>query len=136
MSATTTALAPAAAASTALALPIPPPAPVIRAIFPSSIPLSFMTDLLVGWWCTGTNSCGVTGATAKWIQDRRSRGRGARHRSEEHTSELQSLMRISYAVFCLKKKNKSVDTTQRLHTNSHTKATNIQQERNNKLQAK
>src|SRR3546814_902343 len=29
------------------------------------------------------------------------------HRSEEHTSELQSLMRISYAVFCLKKKNKS-----------------------------
>src|SRR3546814_13373305 len=29
----------------------------------------------------------------------------ARHRSEEHTSELQSLMRISYAVFCLKQKN-------------------------------
>src|SRR3546814_7508018 len=28
------------------------------------------------------------------------------YRSEEHTSELQSLMRISYAVFCLKKKNK------------------------------
>src|SRR3546814_1660575 len=32
-------------------------------------------------------------------------GRGARRRSEEHTSELQSLMRLSYAVFCLKKKN-------------------------------
>src|SRR3546814_1321907 len=31
---------------------------------------------------------------------------GAGPRSEEHTSELQSLMRISYAVFCLKKKNK------------------------------
>src|SRR3546814_7177759 len=30
-----------------------------------------------------------------------------RNRSEEHTSELQSLMRISYAVFCLKKKNKT-----------------------------
>src|SRR3546814_10597180 len=29
------------------------------------------------------------------------------HRSEEHTSELQSLMRNSYAVFCLKKKNKT-----------------------------
>src|SRR3546814_3709609 len=29
---------------------------------------------------------------------------GDQHRSEEHTSELQSLMRISYAVFCLKKK--------------------------------
>src|SRR3546814_3701891 len=32
------------------------------------------------------------------------RRRGRRTRSEEHTSELQSLMRISYAVFCLKKK--------------------------------
>src|SRR3546814_5561174 len=31
-------------------------------------------------------------------------------RSEEHTSELQSLMRISYAVFCLKKKNNSTPT--------------------------
>src|SRR3546814_10496912 len=31
------------------------------------------------------------------------------YRSEEHTSELQSLMRISYAVFCLKKKNNSTD---------------------------
>src|SRR3546814_7499201 len=31
---------------------------------------------------------------------------GVNLRSEEHTSELQSLMRISYAVFCLKKKNK------------------------------
>src|SRR3546814_4656107 len=31
----------------------------------------------------------------------------ARLRSEEHTSELQSLMRISYAVFCLKKKKKN-----------------------------
>src|SRR3546814_1286734 len=32
-------------------------------------------------------------------------------RSEEHTSELQSLMRISYAVFCLKKKKKKIQTT-------------------------
>src|SRR3546814_7911683 len=32
-------------------------------------------------------------------------------RSEEHTSELQSLMRISYAVFCLKKKNKKQNDT-------------------------
>src|SRR3546814_8336752 len=31
------------------------------------------------------------------------------HRSEEHTSELQSLMRISYAVFCLKKKTQTLD---------------------------
>src|SRR3546814_6426217 len=31
------------------------------------------------------------------------------HRSEEHTSELQSLMRISYAVFCLKKKKNAIE---------------------------
>src|SRR3546814_8080203 len=34
---------------------------------------------------------------------------GAVRRSEEHTSELQSLMRISYAVFCLKKKKSNQD---------------------------
>src|SRR3546814_2604616 len=38
---------------------------------------------------------------------------GQEHRSEEHTSELQSLMRISYAVFCLKKKNKRESMKQR-----------------------
>src|SRR3546814_10607555 len=38
---------------------------------------------------------GLDGQAARWI---------AGHRSEEHTSELQSLMRISYAVFCLKNK--------------------------------
>src|SRR3546814_3925700 len=37
------------------------------------------------------------------------RGHGERNRSEEHTSELQSLMRISYAVFCLKKKKKNTN---------------------------
>src|SRR3546814_4081419 len=36
-------------------------------------------------------------------------------RSEEHTSELQSLMRISYAVFCLKKKKKTNKTTKYRH---------------------
>src|SRR3546814_15812681 len=36
----------------------------------------------------------------------RRRARPGTDRSEEHTSELQSLMRISYAVFCLKKKKK------------------------------
>src|SRR3546814_3222244 len=35
-------------------------------------------------------------------------------RSEEHTSELQSLMRISYAVFCLKKKTKPLLTTKHI----------------------
>src|SRR3546814_7769631 len=37
-------------------------------------------------------------------------------RSEEHTSELQSLMRISYAVFCLKKKKKIHIQTRQQHT--------------------
>src|SRR3546814_2653694 len=53
---------------------------------------------------------------------RRNRRRGLRRsrRSEEHTSELQSLMRISYAVFCLKKKkNKQKNTTQK--ANKHHK---------------
>src|SRR3546814_7198035 len=36
-------------------------------------------------------------------------------RSEEHTSELQSLMRISYAVFCLKKKKKIIQQEHELH---------------------
>src|SRR3546814_11117847 len=54
------------------------------------------------------------GAGARRVRDSRERGRARDHRdgfgtddasrSEEHTSELQSLMRISYAVFCLKKK--------------------------------
>src|SRR3546814_7117412 len=37
-------------------------------------------------------------------------------RSEEHTSELQSLMRISYAVFCLKKKTKKYETIKHTHS--------------------
>src|SRR3546814_5620403 len=41
---------------------------------------------------------------------------GRPRRSEEHTSELQSLMRISYAVFCLKKKNKLLHITNAIQT--------------------
>src|SRR3546814_1007386 len=54
-------------------------------------------------------------------------------RSEEHTSELQSLMRISYAVFCLKQKNKQQHTnpasqlippnTSLVHVNTKTRST-------------
>src|SRR3546814_9226402 len=42
----------------------------------------------------------------------------AAERSEEHTSELQSLMRISYAVFCLKKKNTTKKQTIKRHISS------------------
>src|SRR3546814_8664770 len=41
-------------------------------------------------------------------------------RSEEHTSELQSLMRISYAVFCLKKKNSTQSQHSTTKTNTNT----------------
>src|SRR3546814_5547214 len=44
-------------------------------------------------------------------------------RSEEHTSELQSLMRISYAVFCLKKKKKLKRQTKMHTTKKHTNRT-------------
>src|SRR3546814_2063551 len=53
----------------------------------------------------------------------------ATERSEEHTSELQSLMRISYAVFCLKKKN--TKATQKTHITSKTHSI-----RKEKLQSK
>src|SRR3546814_1007017 len=45
--------------------------------------------------------------SSPWEQPRGEKAR--RSRSEEHTSELQSLMRISYAVFCLKKKNNNIN---------------------------
>src|SRR3546814_5953833 len=53
--------------------------------------------------------CATNGNLAAMVADPNDLIKGTRdtgHRSEEHTSELQSLMRISYAVFCLKKKNK------------------------------
>src|SRR3546814_10700358 len=47
-------------------------------------------------------------------------------RSEEHTSELQSLMRISYAVFCLKKKNPIEDKHTSKQTSMNTAKTDTQ----------
>src|SRR3546814_4059240 len=62
--------------------------------------ISFHTDP-----CTsGGKLWGVSASFIWWTMRRRSEKLQASHRSEEHTSELQSLMRISYAVFCLKKK--------------------------------
>src|SRR3546814_6261496 len=53
-------------------------------------------------------------------------GTGGAMRSEEHTSELQSLMRISYAVFCLKKKKKTNNTKQHnRHRTSYTQHTKV-----------
>src|SRR3546814_4534998 len=54
---------------------------------------------------------------------------GLSERSEEHTSELQSLMRISYAVFCLKKKKQHIRTHVKrgssININTHMKILNI-----------
>src|SRR3546814_10088686 len=47
-----------------------------------------------------------------------------RHRSEEHTSELQSLMRISYAVFCLKKKKNQQEENNYIRTKYKQKSDN------------
>src|SRR3546814_3915902 len=55
--------------------------------------------------------------SAGWRRATTRRWCARRARSEEHTSELQSLMRISYAVFCLKKKKKIMNNRTALITN-------------------
>src|SRR3546814_1313077 len=56
---------------------------------------------------------GISGAA------RAGQSAGNQWRSEEHTSELQSLMRISYAVFCLKKKTKTKSNQYKVKTITH-----------------
>src|SRR3546814_1754503 len=58
----------------------------------------------------GANRRALEGATAR-LHATGIEAEGVRMRSEEHTSELQSLMRISYAVFCLKKKNTNKESS-------------------------
>src|SRR3546814_5549358 len=53
----------------------------------------------------------VASLALAWVRSEPSINLRMPARSEEHTSELQSLMRISYAVFCLKKKNSQADIT-------------------------
>src|SRR3546814_1065796 len=62
----------------------------------------------------GTRAC-CSDQGAGVLRPHQDAGKGLRElpaaaRSEEHTSELQSLMRISYAVFCLKKKKQQITT--------------------------
>src|SRR3546814_7392323 len=85
-------------------------------------PRSTRTDTLFPYTTLFRSPPRLGGCDSRWIDgwaaicsgfsDRLMPYREAVHRSrpirsEEHTSELQSLMRISYAVFCLKKKNKN-----------------------------
>src|SRR3546814_2514243 len=59
------------------------------------------------------------GVNTALVQARAALGAGELVRSEEHTSELPSLMRISYAVFCLKKKR--LTSAPRLHITTNNK---------------
>src|SRR3546814_8505685 len=56
----------------------------------------------------------ATGIARWWLSEAARQQPPTRSRSEEHTSELQSLMRISYAVFCLKKKNQTTKSKHKL----------------------
>src|SRR3546814_3129463 len=78
-------------------------------------PRSTRTDTLFPYTTLFRSLCRPCGKVGRGRDRRAGRGQGLpgdlsprrpdpRRRSEEHTSELQSLMRISYAVFCLKKK--------------------------------
>src|SRR3546814_1324146 len=66
-----------------------------------------------------SGGCGNTASGSSWSGSTNSGSALHQERSEEHTSELQSLMRISYAVFCLKKKKTTYAKTNHEHTNSH-----------------
>src|SRR3546814_6674006 len=87
----------------------------------SSLPAPAVAQDRIRWTMVSSwpkNSPGV-GVNAQRVADRINEMADGRLvvRSEEHTSELQSLMRISYAVFCLKKNNKNPDNSkQEQHT--------------------
>src|SRR3546814_1502239 len=66
---------------------------------------------------SGLHRQGADGGAFAFSEPSKDDPRGWRPtRSEEHTSELQSLMRISYAVFCLKKKKKTKPSLHHKHT--------------------
>src|SRR3546814_5031449 len=96
-------------------------------------PRSTRTDTLFPYTTLFRSFRSAQGRTGPQLGSDPSCGVGRRRRftpvrrSEEHTSELQSLMRISYAVFCLKKKNKRItantsrseQNTQQIQTPCH-----------------
>src|SRR3546814_6362280 len=85
----------------------------------ADIPATVVGVKVAGWFAGEFKQCVVgNGLAGGSGQHGRSRDvlRDGAGRSEEHTSELQSLMRISYAVFCLKKQNTNNQNT---HDSSH-----------------
>src|SRR3546814_1495217 len=76
----------------------------------------------------GSDQAWLEGEFIPTIQQRGAaiiKARGLSSRSEEHTSELQSLMRISYAVFCLKKKTHKKHTRYRIYKQASTSNNSI-----------
>src|SRR3546814_6397397 len=83
-------------------------------------PRSTRTDTLFPYTTLFRSCTSASGIGPVRIQRRGARS--VRERSEEHTSELQSLMRISYAVFCLKKKKKIKINTHQEHNRLNTQS--------------
>src|SRR3546814_5599063 len=85
-------------------------------MIPNSTPISRMFRRMspLRMWL---NSCAITPCSSSRLSF--SSAPRVTARSEEHTSELQSLMRISYAVFCLKKKTTYQTITDLAHTHKH-----------------
>src|SRR3546814_5541365 len=82
------------------------PVDPVSAIYVFGAPLFDVAELDVGGGNTLTVRAEGNAPASPYIQSVRWHGAPwTKNRSEEHTSELQSLMRISYAVFCLKKQN-------------------------------
>src|SRR3546814_10486471 len=90
---------------------------------------SFASTVRAAVTAAGATGRGGGGVARRFVVVAAARARdqcqGARHdggtpldRSEEHTSELQSLMRLSYAVFCLKKKKHKITALSRYKTNA------------------
>src|SRR3546814_3837197 len=95
--------------------PIFPPDDEVRALFDrlgTAIELADESafDIFTAASATMASYFAFAHSIAAWMQRHGTDAAQAR-RSEEHTSELQSLMRISYAVFCLKKKKNQKQTT-------------------------
>src|SRR3546814_9423820 len=78
-----------------------------------SVGLGPTVQTAVMWDCDNIRSAHAVRncSNRRGVDGRISQGHKRPMRSEEHTSELQSLMRISYAVFCLKKKQKHTHRT-------------------------
>src|SRR3546814_10834609 len=92
-----------------LPLPVPAPCPILQACehqpFHSPSGVSGSPSITRGGAPASTRVIGTPRPLVATVATGAPLSTATKGRSEEHTSELQSLMRISYAVFCLKKKN-------------------------------